>query len=279
MFARRLVRVAAGARTAASRSAAAPTAAAPPHAAAGSLPAISMGNAFFSAAVTPPPPAPPDPAALPLPAYTSLATATADDFTLQDAAFADVSASQADRVLALLRHETSGTFLHTLDLLEHSLQSATRAHRDGADEELVVVALLHDIGEVLCPGNHGEVAAGLLRPYISAENHWLLLHHEVYQAHYYAEAMNERPGMNPIDPDLRDRFKDHPCHAHTVHFCENYDQTSFDPEYDSLPLEFFEPMVRRVFAREPWKHTGGAQQEPAIAKAELASAYPPGAEN
>ena len=74
-----------------------------------------------------------------------------------------VSASQADRVLGLLRREAGGTFLHQLDLLEHSLQSATRAHRDGADEELVVVALLHDIGEVLCPGNHGEVAAGLLQ--------------------------------------------------------------------------------------------------------------------
>ena len=217
----------------------------------------------------------------PLPRYTSLSSATASDFSLQDAAFEEVAKSQADRVLALLRAETGGTFLHELDLLEHSLQSASRAYRDGADEELVVVALLHDIGEVLCPGNHGEVAAGLLRPYIRAENHWLLLHHEVYQAHYYADAMNTRSsetgGDNAamIDPDLRDRFKDHPCHAHTVAFCEKYDQVSFDPDYESLPLEFFEPMVRRIFAREPWTHTG-EQQEPAIAKAELAAAYPSG---
>ena len=216
-----------------------------------------------------------------LPGYTSLATATAEDFASQDVAFAEVSVTQADRVLALLKAEAGGTFLHQLDLLEHSLQSATRAYHDGADEELVVVALLHDIGEVLCPGNHGEVAAGMLRPYVSAANHWLLLHHEIYQAHYYAGAMNERPGMDPIDPNLRDRFCDHPYHEHTTRFCERYDQTSFDPEYESLPLEFFEPMVRNIFAREPWMHAGQGEtelDEPARSKAELASAYPTGSE-
>ena len=118
-------------------------------------------------------------------------------------------------------------------------------------------------------------AAGLLRPYVSARNHWLLLHHEVYQAHYYADAMNQREGMTSrIDPDLRDRFADHEYHAHTVAFCEKYDQTAFDPDYPSLPLEFFEPMVRRIFARTPWQHSDGALEEPALAKAELSSAYP-----
>ena len=214
------------------------------------------------------------PADLPVASYKSLAEATADDFTTQDISFAKVASSQADRVLSLLRSETEGTFLHCLDLLEHSLQTATRAYRDGANEELVVVALLHDIGEVLSPGNHGEVAAGLLRPYISDENHWLLLHHEIYQAHYYADAMNERStNMTPIDKDLRDRFIDHPHHQHTVDFCEKWDQQSFEQEYDTLPLEFFEPMVRNVFARTPWKYTE-ALMEPGKSKKELASAYP-----
>jgi predicted HD phosphohydrolase len=213
---------------------------------------------------------PPD---LPVPTYSSLATATAEDFSTQDITFAHVASTQADRVLTLLKNETDKTFLHCLDLLEHSLQSATRAYRDGADEEMVVVALLHDIGEVLSPGNHGEVAAGLLRPYVSDKNHWLLLHHEIYQAHYYADAMNERPNMTPIDPDIRDRFSDHKYHEHTIYFCEKYDQTSFDKEYDTLPLEFFEPMVRNIFARTPWKYTGELS-EPAKAKKELASAYP-----
>jgi predicted HD phosphohydrolase len=213
---------------------------------------------------------PPD---LPVASYPSLAEASPEDFTTQDETFARVASSQADRVLRLLRNETEGTFLHCLDLLEHSLQSATRAYRDGADEELVVVALLHDIGEVLSPGNHGEVAAGLLRPYVHEKNHWLLLHHEIYQAHYYADAMNQRPGVSPIDPDLRDRFIDHEHHMHTLEFCEKYDQTSFEKDYDTLPLEFFEPMVRNVFARTPWKHTGSLS-EPARSKKELASAYP-----
>ena len=86
-----------------------------------------------------------------------------------------------DRVLKMLKDSSDGVFIgNKVDLLEHGLQTATRAHRDGANEETVVVALLHDIGEVLCPSNHGEVAAGLLRPYISPENHWILLHHEVF---------------------------------------------------------------------------------------------------
>ena len=214
------------------------------------------------------------PSDLPVASYLSLAEATPADFTTQDETFAHVAKTQADRVLSLLRNETDGTFLHCLDLLEHSLQSATRAHRDGADEELIVVALLHDIGEVLSPGNHGEVAAGLLRPYVSEQNHWLLLHHEIYQAHYYVDAMNKRPNMKPIDPDLRDRFSDHVHHQHTIDFCELYDQTSFDPNYDTLPLEFFEPMVRNIFARTPWKHCGEQLSEPAQSKKELASAYP-----
>lgn len=217
---------------------------------------------------------PPD---LPVAEYKSLSSATADDFSIQDVTFAHVAKSQADRVLSLLKNETDGTFLHCLDLLEHSLQTATRAHRDGADEELVVVALLHDIGEVLSPGNHGEVAAGLLRPYVSEQNHWLLLHHEIYQAHYYADAMSERPNVTPINPDLRDRFKDNEHHSHAINFCEKYDQVSFDQNYESLPLEFFEPMVRSIFARTPWEFCGasvGELVEPARSKAELASAYP-----
>ena len=214
------------------------------------------------------------PTGLPVASYPSLAEATPEDFTTQDITFAHVATSQADRVLSLLKNETDQTFLHCLDLLEHSLQTATRAYRNDENEELVVVALLHDIGEVLSPGNHGEVAAGLLKPYVSDQNHWLLLHHEIYQAHYYADAMNQRPNMMPINPDLRDRFKDHKHHQHTIDFCENYDQKSFDVNYETLPLEFFEPMVRNIFSRTPWKYTGDDLAEPGKSKKELASAYP-----
>ena len=86
-----------------------------------------------------------------------------------------------------------------IDLYEHALQSATRATRDGASDEIVACALLHDVGEVLCPSNHGDVAAAILRPYISKEAHWVLAHHEVFQvsanalacqlAQYYARLL------------------------------------------------------------------------------------------
>ena len=129
--------------------------------------------------------------------------------------------------------------------LEHSLQSATRAHRDGADEEMVVAALLHDIGDLLSPYNHSEMAAAVLRPYVSEKTYWIVRHHGLFQSYYYAHHSGG-------DRNARDAYRDHPWYQATVDFCERWDQSSFDPEYDSLPLEFFEPVVKRVFAREPF---------------------------
>ena len=128
---------------------------------------------------------------------------------------------------------------------EHSLQSATRAHRDGADEETVVAALLHDIGDLLAPHNHSELAAAVLRPYVSERTYWVVRQHGLFQSYYYAHHMGG-------DRNARDRYIDHPWYQDAVDFCHRWDQSSFDPEYESLPLEFFEPMVRRIFAREPF---------------------------
>jgi predicted HD phosphohydrolase len=107
-----------------------------------------------------------------------------------------------------------------------------------------VVALLHDIGDPIAPDNHSEVAAAILRPYVSDDNTWLLKHHGVFQGYYYFDKIGQ-------DRDARERFRSHPCCEKTVMFCERWDQTSFDPDYDTLPLETFEPMVRRIFARKP----------------------------
>ncbi|MDH3970240.1 MAG: HD domain-containing protein, partial [Rhodospirillales bacterium] len=136
---------------------------------------------------------------------------------------------------------------YKIDRYRHSLQTATRALRDGADEETVVVALLHDIGDPIAPENHSEVAAAILRPFISEDNYWLLKHHGVFQGYYYFDKIGR-------DRDARERFRGHPCYEKTVMFCERWDQTSFNPDYDTLPLETFEPMVRRIFAREPRGH-------------------------
>ncbi len=150
-----------------------------------------------------------------------------------------------DRVLGWLAgmDEPSG---YRLTRLEHSLQSATRAHRAGESEEYVVAALLHDIGDVLAPANHSAVAAELLKPYVSERIYWIVRHHGVFQGYYYFHHHGQ-------DRDARDRYRDHPHYQATVDFCERYDQVSFDPGYAWEPLEFFEPMVRRVLA-SPQNH-------------------------
>jgi len=130
---------------------------------------------------------------------------------------------------------------YPVDRLEHCLQTATRAHRDGRDEEYVVCALLHDIGDTLGPSNHADVAATILEPYISEENHWIIKHHGIFQGYYFFHYVG-------LDRDGRDAFKDHPHYQACADFCHLYDQNSFDVDYASEPLEFFLPMVQRVLA-------------------------------
>ena len=128
--------------------------------------------------------------------------------------------------------------------LEHSLQSATRAHRAGESEEMVVAALLHDIGDVLAPLSHSEYASSILRPFVSEKTHWIVKHHGLFQMYYYAHHYGK-------DRNARERFKDHEYYEATVTFCEDYDQNCFDPDYDSESLEFFRPMVENIFSRAP----------------------------
>ena len=132
---------------------------------------------------------------------------------------------------------------YPIDRLQHSLQSATRARRDGRDDEYVVCALLHDVGESLGPMNHGEVVAAILRPFISEANHWMLEKHGLFQTYFYGEHLG-------LDPNARDVYKDNPHYERTVEFTTLYDEVSFDPDYDSDPLESFEPLVRAVLHKE-----------------------------
>lgn len=146
-----------------------------------------------------------------------------------------------DRVLGWLR-TMDDSVGYQISRLDHSLQAATRAQRAGEDEETVVCVLLHDIGDYLAPANHSEVAAAVLRPYVSEKNYWIVKHHGLFQGVYYFHFIG-------ADPNARDKFKDHPYYQATIDFCANYDQNSFDPAYESETLEFFEPMVRRVLAK------------------------------
>ena len=178
-------------------------------------------------------------------AFTSMSEGTREDYELLERLEDKFAEGTAHRVLSQLRGLAGSLSGYKVDRLEHSLQSATRAYRDEADEELVVAALLHDIGDLLSPFNHSELAAAVLRPYVSEKTYWIVRHHGLFQSYYYAHHSGG-------DRNTRDAYKDHPWYQDTVEFCQHWDQSSFDPAYESLPLEFFEPMVRRIFAREPF---------------------------
>jgi predicted HD phosphohydrolase len=132
---------------------------------------------------------------------------------------------------------------YPVDRLTHSLQSATLALRDERDEEYVVCCLLHDLGESLGPFNHGEVIAAILRPFVSADNYWMLAHHPAFQTYFYGSHLG-------IDPNERDVYIDSPYYDRTVEFCARYDEVAFDASYRNEPLSTFEPMVRRVLHKE-----------------------------
>ena len=185
------------------------------------------------------------PATVPTVSFTSMAAGTREDYELLERLEAQFASGAADRVLDQLRGLAGSLTGYKVDRLEHSLQSATRAYRDGADEEMVVAALLHDIGDLLAPHNHSEMAAAVIRPYVSERTYWVVRQHGLFQSYYYAHHTGG-------DRNARDRYIDHPWYQDAVDFCHRWDQSSFDPEYASFALEFFEPMVRRVFAREPF---------------------------
>jgi predicted HD phosphohydrolase len=174
--------------------------------------------------------------------FTAMEHGTQEDYDRLSSFHEADEAGFADRVLGWLR-EMDGESPYRISRLEHCLQTATRAERDGADEETIVCALLHDIGDVLAPANHSQVAAALLQPYVSEKNHWIVLHHGLFQGYYYFHFFGQ-------DRDARDKYHDHPSYQACVEFCANWDQVSFDPDYDTLPLEHFEPMLRRLFARD-----------------------------
>ena len=180
--------------------------------------------------------------------FTRMQDGTAEDYALLDRYERAYMGALPDKLLGALQRLKDSFAGYQVSRYEHSLQSATRAHRDGRGEEYVVAALLHDIGDELAPYTHGEMTAAVLKPYVSEEICWVVKYHGLFQTFYYAEHTGG-------DRNARDRFRDHPYYQACVEFCERYDQNCFDPAYDSLPVETFEPMVRRVFA-EPRYLTG-----------------------
>tara|TARA_Y100000780_G_scaffold133291_1_gene119952 strand:- start:366 stop:944 length:579 start_codon:yes stop_codon:yes gene_type:complete len=151
----------------------------------------------------------------------------------------------ADRVLKTMQGLTSSLVGYQINRLEHSLQTATRALKEKASDEMIVAALLHDIGDELAPNNHAEFAAAILKPYVSEKTAWIVEKHGIFQMYYYAHHL----GFNKNE---RDKYKGHKYYPATAEFCEKWDQISFDPNYKSLLLKEFEPYVRKIFCRTPY---------------------------
>jgi len=169
---------------------------------------------------------------------------TAEDYAIIEPLEAEYNAKLPDRVLSAVADLAHGLDGYPVDRTTHSLQSATRALRNGEDTDYVVAALVHDIGDPLAPYSHGALAAAVLRPFVSERLCWIVSHHPVFQMYYYA------PHMGAVR-DARERYRDSPWYDDAVYFCENYDENCFDPRYPALPLEHFAPMVTEVFSRKP----------------------------
>ena len=176
--------------------------------------------------------------------FTQMKDGTKEDYDLLSKYEEKFSKDLPDRILEALKNLDSSVDGYQVTRLEHSLQSATRAEKDGADEEMVVATLIHDIGDRLAPHNHSQLVASVLRPYVSEKIYWIILHHGIFQEYYYAHYIGR-------DRNARDKFKDHPYYQDAVDFCEKWDQKSFDPNYESYSLEYFEPKVRKLFSKEP----------------------------
>jgi len=175
--------------------------------------------------------------------FTHMKDGTAEDWQTIARSFGSFAKGLPDRImdhLMLLEGDFGG---FPIDRLTHCLQTATLAHRDGKDDEYVVCALLHDIGDTLGSYNHADVAAVLLEPFVSEANHWMVKHHAIFQGYYFFHYLG-------MDRNLRDNYKDHPHFMRTIEFVSKYDSPAFDPNGETLPLSYFEPMVRKVFAKQ-----------------------------
>ena len=170
---------------------------------------------------------------------------TSQDYAFLNALEYEFVVALPDRLLAALTGLEGSLAGYQISRLEHSLQSATRAEADRADIELIVGALIHDLGDDLAPLNHSQLAATIIRPYVRAEVAWIIEHHGVFQMHYYGDAMG-------VDKNARDIYRGHEWFDSCEQFCRDWDQLAFDPDYPTKPLAHFEPMLREIFTRPPF---------------------------
>lgn len=174
--------------------------------------------------------------------FTRMDQSTAADWQLIAGEFRPFSQALPDRILAHLKLLDGDYGGFPVDRYTHCLQTATLALRDGRDEEYVVCALLHDIGDTLGCFNHPDIAAAILKPFVSEANLWMVQHHGIFQGYNFFHHLG-------MDRNMRDMFKGHAHYARTEEFIALYDNPAFDPKGETLPISEFEPMVRRLFAQ------------------------------
>src|SRR5690554_5752327 len=174
--------------------------------------------------------------------FSDMKEGTREDWDVIGTNFREFAKEHPDRILDHLKLLDGDFGGFKVDRLTHCLQTATLAHQDGKDEEYVVCALLHDIGDTLGTYNHADIAAAIVEPFVSEENYWMVKHHAIFQGYYFFHHLG-------MDRNLREPYRDHPYYEHTLEFVSKYDSPAFNPDGETLPLEFFEPMVRRVMAK------------------------------
>ncbi|RZL61475.1 MAG: HD domain-containing protein [Variovorax sp.] len=189
--------------------------------------------------------------------FKSMQDSTREDWQVIGGEFMQFAGGLPERVvkhLQILQGDYGG---FPVDRYTHSLQTATRALRDGRDEEYVVCALLHDIGDTLGSFNHPDIAAAIVKPFVTEENLWMVQNHGIFQGHYFFHHLG-------LDRDLRENFRSHPHFDRTAEFCELYDNPAFDATAETLPIEEFMPMLRRVMAQPRQSiYKAALQQQPA----------------
>ncbi|HVT35520.1 MAG TPA: HD domain-containing protein [Nevskiaceae bacterium] len=187
--------------------------------------------------------------------FTSIEHSTQKDWMIIASNLPAFARALPDRVMAHLELLDGDFGGFPIDRLQHCLQTATLAHRDGRDEEYVCCALLHDIGDTLGTFNHPDIGAAILKPFVREENHWMVQQHGIFQGYYFFHHL----GMNR---DLREQFRGHAHFERTAEFCAKYDGPAFDGNTETAPLEFFEPMLRRLFSAPRNSIYSAAMQPP-----------------
>ena len=177
--------------------------------------------------------------------FTEMKDGSKEDYLLLDKHEKKYIEGTADRLIKFMSGLSNTLEGYQVTRLEHSLQTATRALNDKADEEMIVAALFHDIGDELAPLNHSEYAGTVLRPYVSEKTHWIIEKHGEFQMYYYAHHLGDNRNQ-------RDKYKGHKYYKDTIDFCENWDQKSFDPNFKSMSLKELEPFVKKIFSRKPY---------------------------